>query len=150
MKKNFLRSTLFLLGMLFLNLASGMNYNCVVVVSKNPQWSQYDVNISLHDFLTQRPIMTFHLPKASAKSQSLNMASAHFDCSQYQEIQFYATFSPPIWQNQANKVYSSTIVWNITQQLAALKNGQNQLQIQVKFPEQFANVPELINTNLFK
>lgn len=121
---------------------------CTVVINKSPAWAHYDVNVSLRNFLTQKLILTFHLPGQTATTPSLNLASAKFNCSQYSIVQFFATFSPPIWGQEKNHIYPSRVIWNITDQVQALKPGQSEVQVEVNFPNDFIDVPSLINFNL--
>ena len=128
------------------------NNVCYIIITKNPKWSNYDVHITLHDFLTQTPIMNFTLPRVNPlhPNSTLNTVSATFDCTRYQQIQLFASFSPAIWQNQKDTLFPSKDVWNIAQQVQSLKPGQNQVELAIRFPEDFSGIPELINPKLFQ
>lgn len=117
--------------------------NCFFNVSKINGWENYTVTINVVDFTTNFMIATIKLPAATTKQNSVNQLSVPFDCTKYQQLAFSASFSPSIWANQANKVYSSKKILDISSQVTSIPvNGK--LVLSVIFPTDFSNVPELL------
>lgn len=91
---------------------------------------------------------TFVLSAETQKSQSINNVEKPFDCLKHRSLQFTATFSPEIWKNTEKDVYPSIKFWDVSKQvLEAQANGKakKEIIINVKFPDDFNGVPELLN-----
>ncbi|MGE3919781.1 MAG: hypothetical protein AB7F64_02350 [Gammaproteobacteria bacterium] len=116
---------------------------CFIQLNKDPKWSAYEVTITMFDLSTNNSIKSYVLKKATKNSPSVDNLEKPFDCMKHPIFSFRASFSPPIWQNLANKQYLAKKVWNLTSQL--LENSGKQLIITVNFPDDFVEVPELIN-----
>lgn len=118
---------------------------CYVQLNKSPDWSQYNVKLSMYDINTQKIFASFSLPQVKGSQPSVNSLKKPFDCKNHTLVSFIATFTPLIWQSEANKKYIANVTWNLTPQILAPQKGVNGLTITINFPSDFINVPGLNN-----
>jgi hypothetical protein len=118
---------------------------CYVQLNKAPDWSGYSVQLSMYDINTQKIFTTFSLPQAKGNQPSVNSLKKPFDCKNHNLVSFTATFSPPIWQTDANKKYIANVTWNLTPQIVAPQKDVKGITITINFPDNFIDVPALNN-----
>ncbi len=118
---------------------------CNLYVTKTKGWQRYDVKIAMVDFDNEKPIFTLDLSAPSKDNKNGIMElQKRFDCSQYKRVYFQASFTPEIWQGQENKEYKSKLIYTIQHQMLVQPEGVSVLQFNLTFPDDFNNVPELV------
>jgi hypothetical protein len=112
---------------------------CKLIFSKIPCWKDYTVYVDMIDAVTQEAFQNF---KLTDKELSTTIA---YDCQKHGQINFRAHYAPNIWQGDEKKTYSSSKVWDITSELAALPEttAESKVTFTLKaiFPDNFSEVP---------
>lgn len=126
-------------------LAANPPLSCYVVLNKSPDWSKYDVTVVMYNLTNHNNITSYLLSKTTGSKPSVNSIKQSFNCQQYPQISFKASFKPPIWQNLAGQEYNAKTVWNLTPQLVEPPQNTNAITITINFPGDFMSVPALIN-----
>lgn len=105
---------------------------CYYTLVKADCWVNYDVTVTVSDAITNQRILTAVVPKGKRWSRQT------FECQPAQKFMYEATFSPIIWEKDANKTYHALRFWSLPEQVSAQTAAWN---IPVCFPEAFAEVP---------
>lgn len=119
---------------------SASKVECNLIFSKIPCWQDYIVFVDMIDAATQETIQSFQLEK---KKLSITVP---YDCQKHSQINFRAHFAPSIWQDDEKKVYTSSKVWDVASEVAALAAEPNNatttsFTLKATFPDNFSEVP---------
>jgi len=106
--------------------------SCFLTMLKDNCWQDYDVTVNAVDTKTHQTVTQIVIPKGKS------WARQAFVCSASQIFEFQATFSPVIWADQKDRVYSSQRYWQLP---AALSKGTAAWNIVMCYGQDFANLP---------
>ena len=107
-------------------------FPCFFTVMKDSCWTNYDVTIAINDIHEEKPMLTVTVPKGKS------WVRQQTDCNIGQKLTYSATFSPIIWENQANMVYK---VQQIVTLPTAIQPKETAWDLHICFSEAFAKVP---------
>lgn len=107
------------------------SFQCFIEIAKSNCYSDRQVTIMMFDAAKDKQVNSFTLDK---KTQYLKK---QFDCTNLNLLSFKATFSPPIWSNNAGKKYKAERYWQIPTNLA---KGKTKWIAQLCFANSFSGV----------
>lgn len=105
---------------------------CYITVVTAPCWNAYDVSVDIIDSVSNAKISTVKIPKGT------HYGRVNFECKPSQVLAAQATFEPPVWIQDAHKVYNALRFWKLPDE--APQQGAI-WSINICFPTQFANLP---------
>jgi len=117
---------------------------CQLEVSKGPCWKNYKVTVKLIDLTVNKGILSKVLQAETEKKSSINRIESQFNCYYGQKVQLRATIQPSIWEKDQGKEYSSTLVWEYTDN----KAKGDVWRISACFHKNFSGVPLPPNQDL--
>lgn len=135
--KKFLKTLLFFIIVLvnsdLLANNTPKNFICTVNLMKNNCWGGHKIVVQPIDVVSQKPFGSpIILDKDSEQAQQ------NIPCHPNQAISFIATFSPAIWQEDANVQYPTNHFW---QSPVALPPQASSWIISLCFANDFTSVP---------
>src|SRR5215208_5771496 len=74
-------------------------FPCYFTAAKAPCWLDYEVTINVTDTATSKLVTKAIIPKGKLWERT------EFNCTPGQQVGFTATFSPPVWEMNKDKVY---------------------------------------------
>lgn len=121
-------------------------FQCLINLTKAPNWNQENVVVNIVDFGTKKVIQTINLTAETKTSPSVNSVIEPFDCNSHPIILLQASYTPSIWSTDVGKVYNSKDAYDLTTQiLTAEKKGIEKIEVTLNFPNDFQGVPSLVN-----
>lgn len=107
-------------------------FPCYVTLIKDSCWVNYEVRVNVIDVMGDKPLMTLTIPKGKT------WVRQEFVCQPKQSVRLTATFSPPIWQQDAGKVYKGTRFWTFPEEVAPNQGAWN---LNLCYSKHFAGMP---------
>lgn len=110
--------------------------DCVLTVTKDNCWNNYDVNIHFFDGETGQNVAQLVVPA------NQNWGRVKFTCHAPQIFTATAKFSPDIWEGDSAKTYNSDRVWTLPEVAPA---GDTVWAINMCYGKDFATLPQPLN-----
>jgi hypothetical protein len=107
-------------------------FSCYATLVKDSCWSNYTVSIDVVDTKKNKVLVTLFMPIGTDWDRET------FDCDLGANLALKATFSPTMWRDQADRVYSGKSYWLIPKDAPTGVVAWNLTRC---FPEDFAEVP---------
>jgi hypothetical protein len=127
-----MKKGLVLLGLNIFLISKVWAFPCYLTVVKGRCWVEdYDVNVTVQDASNQKTITTINVAKGKP------WARASFECAPSQTLQYFATYSPSIWQNE-DKSYKAKKYSVLDSEIDPTDVAWS---LQICYPDDFSNVP---------
>lgn len=107
-------------------------FDCYFTLVKDSCWANYEVTVNVVDAVANKRLTTVVVPKGQSWARN------QFTCMPNQNLMYYATFSPIIWQSKKDKIYQAKKYWILPK---APKEGELAWNIPVCFSREFSEVP---------
>lgn len=109
-----------------------MAFDCYLTLAKDNCWTDYDVNVTVTDTVSNQALTVVTVPKGQSWTRQ------KFTCQPGENLLNTATFSPTVWDATPNMVYNAKKFWALPQTVRA---GQTAWELQVCFADAFSAVP---------
>ena len=107
-------------------------FPCFYTLAKSNCWVDYDVTVNVYDTKNNQLLKTVVVPKGKA------FVREAFVCEAGQTLNYTATFTPKIWENEIGAVYNAQHYWALPVELTAKTKAW---EVSVCYPDAFAEVP---------
>lgn len=107
-------------------------FPCYITLVKDNCWLDYNVSMNVIDVMGDKPLMTITIPKGKTWTRQA------FVCQPNQSVRLVATFSPPIWEADAGKVYRGKRFWTFPDEITPNQSAWN---LNLCYPRHFAGTP---------
>lgn len=107
-------------------------FPCYVTLVKDNCWLDYNVSVNVIDVMGDKPLMTLTIPKGKTWVRQA------FVCQPKQSVRLEATFSPLIWEADADKVYKGQRFWTFPEEIDPKQSAWN---LKLCYSKNFTGTP---------
>lgn len=107
-------------------------FQCYMTIAKDSCWTQYNVKVNVVDANKDKLLTEVSIPKDT------HWTRIPFDCDAGLKLNYIATFTPAIWEQDTGKKYMATRFWSLPE---SIKPNDSAWDIQVCYPQAFSQVP---------